>query len=540
MTLVIGEVRLDLTLTEALSRAAARWPDDVFLRMDGEDTPFADFQAQTARLAAGLQARGVGPGTQLLVFMRNSRACVQTWFAANWIGAVWVPVNTEWRGVGLAKAVRLADPTLIVVDDDLHEALLEAFPGQAPCPVWRAPTVGGRTTVDALAAADAAPAVACAVASDPAGMLYTSGTTGRSKACVLSHRYFVSQAAIAIRDFGLHKDDVLYCPFPLFHADATALTVVPALLTGATAAVGCRFSASRFWEEVRAAHATVFDFMGATLSILNKAQPRPDDGDNSVRLAWGVPVPDWAPQFEQRFRLTVVELYGSVEANIPITQRYDEERVAGSCGRVTPEFEIRVADSNDDPVPANEVGQLLVRARHPHMMLENYFKDPAATATAFGNLWFHTGDLVRVNEHGDVFFVGRLKDAIRRRGENISAFEVEEGLLAHDDVMECAAIGVPSDLTEEEIKVFIVPRNLASLTAEALWKFSERTMARFQVPRYVEFVQELPKTPTGKISKVQLPATTTGVAVQDREATAAPGGPAWNSRPRPSGRQSTQ
>lgn len=334
-----------------------------------------------------------------------------------------------------------------------------------------------------------------------AGMLYTSGTTGHSKACVLSHRYFVSQASIAIRDFGLRHSDVLYCPFPLFHADATALTVVPAMAIGATAAIGRRFSASRFWSEVRDVGATVFDFMGATLSILYKAEPLPNDTDNPARLAWGVPVPDWAPDFEARFGLQVLELYGSVEANIPVTQRHDGERVVGSCGVVVPEFEVRIADENGDPLPVGVTGELLIRPRIPGTVLSGYYADPTATSTAFKDLWFHSGDLLRQDSDGNLFFVGRGKDAIRRRGENISALEVEEGVETHPDVVECAAIGVASELTEEEVKVFVVKRPGIKDDPVPIWVHCDATMARFQVPRFIAFVDELPKTPTGKVRK---------------------------------------
>jgi crotonobetaine/carnitine-CoA ligase len=305
--------------------------------------------------------RGVQPGTRLTVLMWNSLACVQTWFAANWVGAAWAPVNTEWRGQTLANAVRLAAPTLVLVDDELHDALLEAFDGQVPAPVHRVPAVDGVASVAGLMTSERVPTPVATSSLDTAALLYTSGTTGRSKACILSHRYFVGQAAIAVRDFGLRSDDVLYCPFPLFHADATALTTVPALLTGATAALSRRFSARKFWDEIRATDATVFDFMGATISILYKADPRPDDRQHRVRLAWGVPVPDWAEDFERRFGLTVLELYGSVEVSIPVTQPFNQPRELGSCGRVTPEFEVRIADRRGDPVAASEVGELLVR-----------------------------------------------------------------------------------------------------------------------------------------------------------------------------------
>lgn len=524
----VGELDVDVTLVELLDSAAEKWPDRVFLRMDGEDTSFAVFRNDVARLAGGLARLGVGPETRLCVFMRNSAACVQTWFAANWRGAAWIPINTEWRGQTLANALALAEPTMLVVDDELNEhveAALALVPeALSGLRVYRAgvrKTPKGVTAdlTPLFASADDLPEPAAQHSTDIAGMLYTSGTTGRSKACLLSHRYFASQAAIAIRDFGLRSDDVLYCPFPLFHADATALTTIPALMLGATAAIGRRFSASRFWSEVRDTGATVFDFMGATLSILFKADPTPQDADNSVRLAWGVPVPDWAHEFEERFGLQVLELYGSVEANIPITQRYDAPRVVGSCGVVVPECEVRLADEHGDPVPVGEVGELLVRSRIPGMVLDGYFRDPEATAQAFGGLWFHSGDLMRANGEGHLFFVGRGKDAIRRRGENISALEVEEGVESHPDVLEAAAIGVPSELTEEEVKVYLVRRPGSGVDARSIWKHCEATMARFQVPRYITFVDELPKTPTGKIRKPELRATDNSPeVVYDREA----------------------
>lgn len=516
--LQVGGIDVDRTLSGMLEEASERWPGRVFLRVDGVDTTFGEFRDQVARLAGAMAERGVQPGTRLTVLMWNSLACVQTWFAANWVGAAWAPVNTEWRGQTLANAVRLAAPTLVLVDDELHDALLEAFDGQVPAPVHRVPAVDGVASLAGLMTSERVPTPVATSSLDTAALLYTSGTTGRSKACILSHRYFVGQAAIAVRDFGLRSDDVLYCPFPLFHADATALTTVPALLTGATAALSRRFSARKFWDEIRATDATVFDFMGATLSILYKADPRPDDRQHRVRLAWGVPVPDWAEDFERRFGLTVLELYGSVEVSIPVTQPFNQPRELGSCGRVTPEFEVRIADRRGDPVAASEVGELLVRPRIAGTVFDGYFGDPGATAAAYAGLWFHSGDMVRADGNGNLFFVGRGKDSIRRRGENISALEVEEGIEAHPDVIECAAVGIPSELTEEDVKVYIRPRPGSNVTADAVWLHCEATMARFQVPRYITFVEALPKTSTGKISKPALLEGTNTGPTWDREA----------------------
>jgi acyl-CoA synthetase (AMP-forming)/AMP-acid ligase II len=504
MTIESDPIATSATLPQLLAAAVEKWPEKVFLRIDGCDVSFAEFDAQVAALAGALRERGLGRGDRLSVFMGNSLACVQTWFAANRLGAVWVPINTEWRGAGLLHAVRLAAPAVVIADRDLAAHLRGALGPMGDGVLLEANGAGTVPSLDHVLGASPVEDVAEVDFADDAGMLYTSGTTGRSKACVLSHRYFVSQAAIATRDFGLRPDDVLYCPFPLFHSDASALTVVPALLFGSTAAIGRRFSASRFWGEVRSVGATVFDFMGATLSILQKAPHRDDDADNPVRLAWGVPVPPWAPQFESRFGLQLIELYGSVEASIPITQRFDRPRVPGSCGRLIPEFEAAIVDIHDEAVPVGQVGELVVRPKVPFTTLTGYFGDSAATTAAFRNLWLHTGDYLRVDADGNFSFVGRTSDSIRRRGENISAHEVEEGLLAHPSVLECAAVGVPSELTEEDVKVFVVVRPGHDFDVDDMLAFCRDTMARFQVPRYLELVDALPKTPTGKISKLSL------------------------------------
>lgn len=506
------------SLTEALDRAAASAPDATFLRIHGRDVSYRDFRHDVARLASGLAERGAGVGDHVVVFMRNSLACAHTWFAVNRLGAVWVPVNTAFQGAGLAHVVGLVTPRLVICDAELLEPMLAAL-RQAGCD---APViVHGDVPPGAEVLADlycTAPAEAVPrLPSDPSAMLFTSGATGRSKACVLSHRYFLAQATNAIRELGLRSDDVLYCPFPLFHIDATALTVVPALLLHATAAIGERFSASGFWAEVRATGATVFDFMGATLSILHKAAPDDDDADNPVRLAWGVPVPEWVEEFEGRFDLRIVELYGSTEANLPIVQPLDRDRVPGSCGRVVDGFEIRVVDQHDEPVPPGSTGELLVRADRPFTLFSGYHAMPAATSEAIRNFWFHTGDLVAMDADGNVFFEGRLKDTIRRRGENISAFEVEEAILTHPDIVECAALGVPSELTEEDVKAVVVARSGSSITPKDAWEHSRTRLAPFQVPRYVEIVEELPKTPTGKIEKYRLAETPFGPGTWDAE-----------------------
>ena len=419
--------------------------------------------------------------------------------------------------------LELIQPRVLICDSELLDALADVSSGTVSRPIIvnGVPSRGENvTSLSALYAGPTATGPVAESACTPAAMLFTSGSTGPSKAAVLSHRYFVSQAAIACRDFQFGSDDVLYCPFPLFHADATALTVAPALLLGACAALGQRFSVSNFWPEIRSVGATVFDFMGATLSLLYRAPASGSDHDNPVRLAWGVPVPAWVEEFEERFGLTVRELYGSVEANIPVTNPIREPRVRGSCGRLVREFDLRIADEWDDPVDPGRVGEMLIRPKVAFTTMTEYFGAPDATAAAMRNGWFHSGDLGRVDAEGNVYFCGRAKEVIRRRGENISAFEVEEAVLLSGSVAECAALGVPSELSEEDVLICVAPREGTEVDEGHLIAHCRGSLGAFQVPRYVAILRALPKTPTGKIDKGAVKLALRSARVWDGETNA--------------------
>lgn len=305
----------------------------------------------------------------------------------------------------------------------------------------------------------------------------------------------------------LRTEDVLYCPFPLFHADATALTVIPAILLGATATISPRFTASRFWDEIRETKATVYDFMGATLALIYKQPPSPRDREHHVRLAWGVPIPAFAEDYERRFGHPLRTLYGSVEASIPIVQ--EGSLVPGSCGILRPGYQLRIANQEDEPLPPNTPGQLLLRSENPNAFFQGYFNDSANTVKTYANMWLHTGDIAKVDERGNVYFIGRIKDVIRRRGKNINASEVEEELLQHPDVVIAAAFAIPSELgagTEDDLKVVVKLRSESTVDEQALWKWSQQHMARHQIPSVIEIMDELKQTPTGKIEKGSLKA----------------------------------
>jgi crotonobetaine/carnitine-CoA ligase len=502
------------TVGALLVERAATHAEGTFLRFAGAELTFAEVEAKSNAVARGLRDLGVDAGDTVAMLLPNCADMVLTWFAANRLGAVAAPVNTAFRGAALAHVLNLSGAGLLVLDAGLVEsvaavagdlrsirtAVVRGDPGAAALqfPQWTVlPWEGMETHESGALPTRGAPA-------DPALVLFTSGTTGRSKGCVLSHRIAVRQAELMVEHFGLRSDDVLYCPYPLFHLDASVLTVMPALVLGATAAIGARFSASGFWPEVRAFGATVFDFMGATLTILHKQPERDDDRDNPVRLGWGVPLPDFAPQFERRFGLRLVEAYGSTDVGVPIYSRPGEPRRPGACGRPIDAYDVRLFDGDDLEVPVGAVGEIVVRPNEPSLISDGYLGMPDETVKATRNLWFHTGDLARRDVEGFIYFVGRGTDTIRRRGENISAFEVEEVIEQHPDVVEVAAFGVPSELTEEDVMVTVVPRPGRTVDPVDLVSFCAERMARFMVPRYVDVVSALPKTPTEKVEKYLL------------------------------------
>jgi carnitine-CoA ligase len=296
--------------------------------------------------------------------------------------------------------------------------------------------------------------------------------------------------------------------------------VLPALVLGATAALAERFSVSRFWEQIRDFEATTFDFMGATLTMLWRQPPRPDDADNPARLAWGVPMPAWATEFEQRFGLRLTEVYGLTESGHVVYHPVDQPRRAGACGQAVHPYDVRIFSDDDWELPPGEVGEIVIRGLEPSVIMDGYFQMPGETLAAFRDLWFHTGDMARRDEDGYFYFAGRKKDAIRRRGENISAFEIEEILSAHPAVLEAAAVGVPSELTEEEVKACVVLRPGATVPPTELHAYCRERMAKFMVPRYIELMDSLPKTPTEKVEKHRLSEAGVTPTTWDREQSA--------------------
>ena len=342
--------------------------------------------------------------------------------------------------------------------------------------------------------------------SDPASILFTGGTTGPPKGVVLPHNHNLNLAQGVVELVGYTEDDVLFCVFPLFHANAKYMTVLAALVSGARAVINRRFSASRFWDICRREGVTAFNGQGEMLRILLK-QPESDaDRDNTVRVVVGAAAAtDLVEQFEQRYDLAVLDAYGMTETGPTIAASWEARR-AGAAGLPTPWYEAKVVDAHDVEVAPGVTGEIVVRPKLPFVMMERYWGNDAATLASMRNLWFHTGDNAYRDEDGYFWFVARGTDSIRRRGENVSAWEVERVLADHPELLEAAVYGVPSELGGQEVMVACVRRPESDITAEQLLDFCTGKMPHFAVPRYVRFMDPLPRSHAQRVLQAGLKA----------------------------------
>lgn len=504
-----------------LENRAELFPDKDFLRFSAGAITYSAFADLSKDYAARFAAFGVCSGDIVPSFFPNGLPAAATWFALMRLGAVWAPINTEFRGEQLVRALDMTGAQAIIVDARFLDTIIGVLPrlghvrrvivhGQEPPAAT--PHVKFVRLEDLPVGV--APPIAKVGRGDVAMIQFTSGSTGVSKAVQLSHGYLVGQARLTSKYFDLRTEDVVYCPFPLYHWDATIGTVMGALVRGATAALADRFSVSRFWDDVREFEATMFDFMGATLTFLQERPPSPRDRDHRVRLAWGLPMPEFRADFEARFGFPLLEGYGSTEGGVCVFQELGERYPQGSCGRLAPEFELKLIKEDGVEAEAGEVGEIVTRPRDPTLMMSGYLNMPEVNAELIRDGWYYTGDLGRVDAAGNLYFSGRKKDVVRRRGENISALEIEREVASHPAIVEAAAFGVPSPFTEEDVAVAVVVRPGTSLSEDDLRAYCDGRMARYMAPTHIFFVDALPKTPTEKVAKAELKRTFADVVTQ--------------------------
>jgi len=509
---------LERTLPRLLERQAARYGDKELLRSDAGTRSYAELRERAASLAGALAADGVGRGDAVALLSENRLEVVELWLGCAWLGAVLAPLNTALRGPALGHALRLSGARLLVLEQSLQERLEHA--GRVPIErIWTLGDGGADGAASYFSAGVPVEAAAVGVG-DPAALLLTSGTTGPSKAVVCPHGQWFWWGAVVGELLDLDEDDILYTNLPLFHTNALG-AFCQALLAGATLVLGPRFSGSRFWQRVVEADATVTYLLGTMVHLLTKAEPGPHDRAHRLRIALapGTKAEVWE-EFHRRFGVALVDAWGSTEANAAIATAGSDSH-PGTMGRVVDGFEARVVDEYDGEVPDGVAGELVLRSQLPFAFASGYHGMPDATVTAWRNLWLHTGDRV-IRRDGVYTFVDRMNDTIRRRGENISAWEVEQTLLAHPDVLSAAVVGVPAELGEHEVIAFVVPRPGAHPSPEKLVAFCGPRLADFAVPRYVELLDELPSTASGRVEKYRLRERGVTLATWDREQRSGP------------------
>ncbi len=533
----------DWSLATVLRHHAAAHPGATCLITpeEGGEWTYAEILLDAERVAAAWYEAGAAVGDRVLVMAANSSRFVRSWLGTAIGGFVEVPINTAYEGEFLRHQIMTVQPRWAVISDVFAARFTAIEPSARQIEkFWIIDTGSAAAAIDLLSANgwQASPwdellqGTPTAVRPDPdptslASIFFTSGTTGPSKGVAMPHSqmHFFAQEVVSLTR--LTKDDTYLTCTPLFHGNAQFMAAYPALVAGAAVVVRSKFSASRWADHLRENDVTVTNLIGVMMDFVWKAAPRPDDATNSLRCVYAAPTASSVlKQFMARFDIEAfVDAFGLTETCAPILSPYGEIRPPGAAGLVASDwFEIRLVDPETDrEVPTGEVGELVVRYKHPWTCSLGYYGMPEKTVEAWRNLWFHTGDALRRDADGWYYFVDRYKDALRRRGENISSYEVEQALLGHPAVAECAVIGVPANVDAGEDEVLAVVVAGAPLSARELWDFCRGKIPGFAVPRFVRFVDALPKTPSEKVRKAVLRDSGITADTHDRMAPASAG-----------------
>jgi crotonobetaine/carnitine-CoA ligase len=449
--------------------------------------------------------------------LNNGPAAIFTWLGANMLGAICAPINTANRGAFLRHTLNECGASVAVIDREYSDRI-EAISGEleflktvllvgdGPAPTASEFACLPFESVRTDRTEDLDGKV---LPSDLTLLLFTSGTTGPSKACMLSHNQVCYVGKKYNDSSGRRPDELFWSPLPLFHLAATGLTFAGTILLGGACSIYPRFRASTFWAEVERTGARVVNPVGGMATIIANLPDSPEMRrcKGQIRIAGGAPFPLEIQQiWKERFGVQQVggSGYGSTEVGVAFSAPSGEANKPGSHGKPTADFDARVVDELDRELPPNEVGELVVRPLKPNIMFEGYWRRPEATAATWRNLWHHTGDLGKFDDDGFFYFVDRKKDYLRRGGENVSSMELEAAFREHPDVLEVAAYGIPSEAGEDDIMVAVVLHEGAEVTEVELVQWSIDRVPRFAVPRYVEFLDALPKNAVDRVLKFEL------------------------------------
>jgi len=501
---------------------------------DGAKLTFDQAWSQALDLAFFLEQAGVHSGDRVATLGGNSCQGVLLWFAINLLGAIDAPINPAFIGQPLAHAINLVQAKIIVVDTALlpgleplsadldHVTLIFAYGTSEPVPAL----IGSKPVRSLAVTAGLQPAgwhVPGAAHFDLCSILFTSGTTGPSKGAMITHAQAFLTAKHAVEGLHVTDADTFYCAHPLFHMSPRFCVIYAALLTGAKVSFDERFSPSRWIDRIRETGATVTIGHGPLLEMIYAEPERSDDAVTQLTRIGTSPFPRHiAADFERRFGVKGIETWGMTEVNIPCWHPFDVPLRPGSCGMILEEwYEFKVVNPDtDQAVGPGQVGEFVVRPKFPWTLSPGYYGNPEATVKTWRNLWFHTGDTGYIDKDGWVYFVDRLGDRIRRRAENISSYDIELAAKSHPAVLESAAVGVPSEfVSDDDVKLFIVLRPGAELSPEVLTAYLAQRLPPHMVPRYIETLAAMPRTPTQKVMKSRLRAAGHNPGTWDRKAT---------------------
>lgn len=504
----------DVSHAGLLEEKAAKHGDRPFLNYYGRRYTYAEMEADANRVANYLQGLGAGPGNAVAIMMKNSPRWLNVFFGAQKLGMCAVPVNIALRGNQLAHIFNHSGARYVCIDHDLLQFYDRVKDDLHTPPAIIINTNGNGTEANLSSGQlllDKAygPGISSGKPDitykegDLCMLLYTSGTTGLPKGVPTFYgRTNIRMMALINRAL-LDRDDVYFTCLPLFHANAILLTVTSAMNVGAQVALREKFSARRFWDEVRETKATVFNTIGGIIPILMKQPEKPDDRNHSVKhvLSAACPADMWEA-FEKRFGVKLIEGYGAVDGGGIIVMNYGQAPV-GSMGKPLGS-KYRIVDNDNKEVPTGQPGELIFSTGKKTNKAVEYYKDETATSSKLRDGWLYTGDMVYADRKGYLYFIGRKTESLRRRGENISAYEVEHAILQHPKIVECAAYAVPSELGEDEVMTAIVPVEGNTIDVKELREFLKDHLAKFAIPRYYRILNELPKTETQRVIKKSL------------------------------------
>ncbi len=499
---IMGTTPDATTLGELVVRRARIYGDKPLLICRDETLTYADADRLSNRVANSLATKGIGYGDVVATFMYNAVEQALIWYGCAKIGAVYAALNVSLQKDDLAYSLNDTGAKLLVVDEELAEHYVAAAPELEFSPEV---LVHGDTTVvpgagplgDLFAGEESQPEAEVNGA-DPVAIVYTGGSTSMPKGVLVSHLYYIAAAIRYAEIAEATEDDVHYANSHFFHIGGQQFAITGPLYNGMTGIMDKWFSASNYWNIVHKYGATIIDPLGTMMSVLLRRPESDLDKTHKVKVGVGIASsqvrPELKEEFEARFGAPMLEVYAMTEVGVLMSSERLHDRRAGSCGKPHGWADVLVVDQDDNPVPAETEGQILFRPKVPNTYMIEYVNKPAETLAAWRNLWYHSGDLGYLDEEGYIYFVGREAHWIRRRGENVSAFEVEKALSAHEAIVDCAAVGVPSELGEEDIKVYVQMSETIDPATVVGW--CKERIAFFKVPRYVEFVDEFPRTMT--------------------------------------------